>query len=75
MTVMRPSGLRPCQHVRTKQDHVTGLNGLLTELAEHERGAVAGDDHLHTVIGQRLHGTVHGLSARREWAKVVHGMA
>lgn len=42
---------------------------------EYECGTVLDDDHLHTVVGERPQGTVHGLSACCMWAKVVHGMA
>ncbi|MFC5123097.1 hypothetical protein ACFPRL_06540 [Pseudoclavibacter helvolus] len=57
---------RPCQHVRAKQDHVTGSDGLLTELAEDKRGAFPDDDNFHAVIRHRPYRVMHGLSPRQK---------
>ncbi|WP_293787915.1 hypothetical protein, partial [uncultured Aeromicrobium sp.] len=57
-----PLGFRAAQQVRAQENYVTREHRLRSELAEQDRTAIADDDNLHAVIGERPDGPVQGLS-------------
>lgn len=56
-------GFDPAQHVRPDEDRIAEADGLLPELGEHDRGAVAHDHDPHGVVCGRPDGAVNGACA------------